>query len=199
MFMFLWLGTSLGNFSLKAAWNLLRSSTAEVKWASLIWNIFVSPCLACFSWRLLHRKTPTDCWMEFKGIQLASRCYSCFRVEESDVHLFFEYLLAQQLWSWLLSLMGLSLSSPLFPSVIWVAIAHDGNVPRRKIAVVIFFHAISVLWFLRNESKHSNRKPSMPRVKIIFLDRMKGLASSMLVQSLPRQVHHILVQLRVLT
>ena len=54
-----WLDTSSGNLPLKVAWSLMRSHGTNLPWTGLIWNKFVNPRMACFSWRLLHRKTPT--------------------------------------------------------------------------------------------------------------------------------------------
>lgn len=114
-----WQGNSSGTFSLKVGWNLLRTIAAKVIWARLIQNKFVFPHLACFIWRLLHSKTPTDAWVKHKGMYLASRCYSYFSSKETNLHMFFSCNLAHHFWSWLLSLFGCSSSFPLSPTYIW--------------------------------------------------------------------------------
>lgn len=192
-----WRGNTLGLFSLNVAWNLLRSSSAEVNLGILIWNNFVNPRLACFSWRLLHRKTPIDAWVISRGMSMASSCYSCFSYVETDIHLFFSCNLAQQFWSCLISLNGSSPPSPLSATTIWTVIAYNGDAHGRKCAAAIFFHAISILWSLRNDSKHHDRKPSLHKAKLLFLDRMKRMVSTMSILNFKILAHPILVLLGV--
>ena len=187
-----WQGNSSGILSLKEAWNMMRSTAVKVVWAGLIWTRFVSPCLACFSWRLRHRKTPTESWVKNKGICLASICYSCFNSEENDFHLFFSCNIDQQLWSWLLCMMGSVPPPPFSPSLIWKVFANNGDAIGRSCAAAIFFNVISVLWSLRNDSKHDGKKPSMHRAKLLLMDRLKGMAISQSVEPHPLPSHPIL-------
>lgn len=168
-----WDGSTTCNFSLREAWNLLRTKAAETTWYGLNWNKFINPRLACLSWRLMHRKTPTNFWAKQRGWSLASRCYNCLCGEESDLHLFFSCNLANQLWHRLPSPYGVQPSSPFSASAICTTLATDRDVLGRKFAASIFFHAIFVLWSLRNDSKHNSRKPSLERAKLIFMDRLK--------------------------
>ena len=55
----LWQDSSSGDLSIKEAWNLLRTRENETLWSGFIWNKMINPRLACFSWRLMLRKTPT--------------------------------------------------------------------------------------------------------------------------------------------
>eukprot|EP00268_Persea_americana_P060049 TRINITY_DN7437_c0_g1_i1.p1 TRINITY_DN7437_c0_g1~~TRINITY_DN7437_c0_g1_i1.p1 ORF type:complete len:168 (+),score=33.67 TRINITY_DN7437_c0_g1_i1:1685-2188(+) len=126
---------------------------------------------------------------------LASRCFSCFSSEENENLLFSSCNIAHQLWSWHLSIMGSDPPPPLSPSLIWKAIANDGDVNGRKCAAAIFFHAISVLWSLCNDSKHQGKKPSLQRATLLLMDRLKAMATSQPVQSHPLPPHPILVDL----
>lgn len=83
------LGNSLGKSSLRETWNLLRTKAAEPSWSSLIWNKFISPRMSYLSWCLLHRKTPTDNRVKFRGWSMASKYHNCVSGEESDLYLFF--------------------------------------------------------------------------------------------------------------
>eukprot|EP00268_Persea_americana_P027438 TRINITY_DN26813_c0_g1_i6.p2 TRINITY_DN26813_c0_g1~~TRINITY_DN26813_c0_g1_i6.p2 ORF type:complete len:182 (+),score=20.95 TRINITY_DN26813_c0_g1_i6:4651-5196(+) len=105
-------GNLTGTLSFKEAWNLLRSSQAGVNWLGPVWNKLMNPRLACFSWRLLHRKPPTDLWAKQRGWAIASRCYLCLSNEEDNLHLFFYCPLALQLWRWILSH---GVNSPILP------------------------------------------------------------------------------------
>lgn len=138
----------------------------------------MNPRLACFSWRLLRRKTPTDFWAKQKGWAMASRCSLCLCNEEDDLHLLFFCPLDLQLWKWIMSRGVNSPTLPLFMPVIWSSLAQGIDAPGRKLAMAIFSKVIYVLWTLPNDSKHRNLKPSLARAKFLSLNRMRGLASS---------------------
>ena len=189
MYTLSWFDSFSCNLSLKAAWNLLRSRAAELPWTSLIWE----PRLACFSWRLLHGKTPIDYLDKHRGNCMASRCYNCLLNEESDLHLFLFCNLAQALWYWIFRLCGIPPPFPLTATAIWGAIFADWDVLGRKCVAAIFFHAISILWILRNDSKHNNRQPSIDRAKLIFVDHIKGVILFLPVVMVSPTLHPILV------
>lgn len=48
----------------------IRFSTKfyELQWTGLIWNKFMNPRLACFSWHLFHRKIPTKSWAKIEAV-----------------------------------------------------------------------------------------------------------------------------------
>ncbi|XXG64316.1 hypothetical protein AAC387_Pa05g2300 [Persea americana] len=89
---------------------------------------------------------------------MASRCHNCLLSEESDSHLFFSYNLANALWSWLLPPYGYILPAPTSAAAIWDAISLGGDASGSHLAAAIFFHAIFILWLLRNDSKHNGQK-----------------------------------------
>lgn len=88
--------------------------------------------LACFCWRLLHKKTPTKHWAKHRGWSMASRC-SSFSNDKTELLLFFSCNLAQQLWTWLLNHGSPTPYFPLSASTIWTAIAQGVDVPGRRI------------------------------------------------------------------
>lgn len=151
---------------------LLRDMTSGVTIASLdplanpLWNYFINPSLACFSWHLLRRKTPTDILAKSKGIKLASRCPIRLSSKESDLHLFFSCSLVYAIWSWLLSATA---------GTIW-SVLSLGREGFGRSAVTIFFHAISFLWLLRNDSKYNGKKASFSRAKTILVECLKEIS-----------------------
>ena len=48
---------------------------------------------------------------------------------------------------------------------------------------------------IRNDSKHNSKKPSLERAKLIFLDRLKGMASSVPGSNLNLPLQPILILL----
>lgn len=194
-----WLSSSIGSLSFIAAWSILWSRAAVVPWTGLIRSRLFSPRLACLSWRILHRKSTTELWAKLRGWSLASRCHSCFSFEETDSHLFFSCSMAQQLWSWILILNGTSPPSPLSASVIWSALAKDRDVlGKEKWVATIFFHNIFILWTLRSDSKHNKKKPSLGVAKLLLIDRLKELVSSLPGALLASTPHPTLVSLGLL-
>lgn len=161
-----WQGNHSRNLSLKEARHTLRTRQAVVNWSGLVWNKIINSRLACFCWHLLQRKTPTDHWAKHRGWSMASKCCYSLSNDETELHLFF------QLWTWLLSHVGPTPYFPLSASASWTAIAQGVDVVGRKSVAAIFFHVISILWSLWNDSNHYNQKPSLARAKFIFLDHM---------------------------
>lgn len=167
-----WQGNSTGTLFLKEAWNLLRSHAIEIPWSDLIWNTFVNSHFASLSWHLLQRKTSTQSLAKKRGSSMASKCHNYFGSEESDLHLLFSCKLAHFFLSWLLSPCGTLSTCPLSVIVIWRVISIDKDVTGRKCTATIFFHAISVLWLLRNDSKHHNQKPSLEKASQVDVCRL---------------------------
>ena len=113
-----------------------------------------------------------------KGSSMASRCYSCHSNRESDLHIFFFCSKAQQLWSWLLSLLGSPLPLPPSPSSFWIVLIKGVDANGRKSATLIFFQAIYTLRFLRNEAKHRSKKPNLVKAQKVFIDSCNGMTCS---------------------
>lgn len=188
-----WQGHPTSSLSLKAAWNILRTSADKVVRVGLILAKFCFSKSCLFQLAPPPQENPTDYWAKNRGRSLACKCFSCSSSEEDESHLFFSCNLAYQFWTWLLSILG-SVSPPAFtPSFIWQAFANGGDANGRKCIAAIFLHVISVLWFLRNGSKHQGRKLSLHRAKLLLMDRLKGMAISQPAQSHPLPVHQILV------
>lgn len=81
-------------------------------------------------------------------------------------------------WVWLISHFGVQLPLPLSASTIWMIFSMRKDVLGRQCAAATFFHAIFVLWTLRNDSKHKSRKPSPVKAKLILLDQLQGMVRS---------------------
>lgn len=68
-------------------------------WAKWIWNPAFSPNLAAFSWKLIQHVLLVYCWIQTRGITLASRCRCCSTPQlESLRHLFIQSKVARAVW-----------------------------------------------------------------------------------------------------
>ena len=87
----LWKHSNNGELSLKEPYIFKASHSNHVKWAKAIWSpdIPLPPPRSIVSWRLMHRKTPTDYQLSLRGISLASMCSCCSKAQETSLHLFF--------------------------------------------------------------------------------------------------------------
>ena len=148
--------------------HLLRTSAAGLSWTGLIWNKYVNPQLAAFSWRLLHRKTPIDFMAKNKGCSMASGCHNCHLSEESNYHLLCSCNMVNALWSWLLAPCGSTLPAPTSAVAIWEVVSLGGDASGRQLVAAVFFHAICILWLFRNDPKHNGRKSTIECAEVIF-------------------------------
>ena len=70
----------------------------------------------------------------------------------------------------------------------WDAISLGGDAFGRHLTAAVFFHAISILCLLRNDSKHNGRKPSLEHAKVFFVDRIRGMIISL--KSVEVDIYH---------
>lgn len=98
-----WGRTANGDFSLKSAYNLIRNKGVRRSPWTKLWHSSLSPRVALFIWKLLHRAIPVDSRVIDCGIHLASRCVCCSSPMFEDLnHVFIHGDLAATLWNWLL-------------------------------------------------------------------------------------------------
>ncbi|XP_043697757.1 uncharacterized protein LOC122648611 [Telopea speciosissima] len=93
-----WAHTLSGNFTVKSAWEALRSKAATPGWVATIWNRDLHPRTSVFGWRLALDALPTDHNVRRKAIPLPSRCELCHAATKSSQHLFLDCSFSNQVW-----------------------------------------------------------------------------------------------------
>ncbi|XP_043717833.1 uncharacterized protein LOC122665760 [Telopea speciosissima] len=110
-----WALTESGLFSVKSAWEGMRSYAPQQGWARLVWQKGLVPRASVFGWRLTHRSLPTDENVTKRAAHGAS-CYDlCCRCLELSQHIFIECEFAASVWAATLSMFELSWTG--FPSI----------------------------------------------------------------------------------
>ncbi|XP_042521331.1 uncharacterized protein LOC122094799 [Macadamia integrifolia] len=94
----IWSLDPMGHFTVKSAWNVLRSPSSSVSWDKVIWHKFFLPRLSTLGWHWLHEKIPTNEKIQSRGIHLPSRCDLYGFSSESTFHLFLDCSFSTELW-----------------------------------------------------------------------------------------------------
>ncbi|XP_019451747.1 PREDICTED: uncharacterized protein LOC109353840 [Lupinus angustifolius] len=98
---FVWQGTMDGSLPLKAAYNYIRPNANHMNWCRFIWSDSIPPSKSFTTWRLFHRRMPTDENLQLRGCSLVSRCNLCKASSETSDHLFLLCPFAVDLWQWI--------------------------------------------------------------------------------------------------
>ncbi|XP_019431129.1 PREDICTED: uncharacterized protein LOC109338368 [Lupinus angustifolius] len=72
-----WEGSNDGQLSLKDAFSYLALPSNPRNWCRMIWSDSISPSKSFTTWRLLHRRMPTNDQLQTRGCNLASMCSLC--------------------------------------------------------------------------------------------------------------------------
>ncbi|XP_058080685.1 uncharacterized protein LOC131228852 [Magnolia sinica] len=146
-----WPHEKSGRFSMRSAWQLLRSPSPAPVWASWIWLGSLLPKFSIFMWRLLQNVIPVDSRVQDKGVAMASRCRCCLQGtnvsphQESIPYLFLFGRHAQNLWNSFGSICGI-------PPLVHSFVAGKLNFLRNALAPgaahnrVCYMLSILILW-----------------------------------------------------
>ncbi|XP_042005828.1 uncharacterized protein LOC121754533 [Salvia splendens] len=85
-----WKLSRLREFSLATTWETIRSQRPSIQGLDDIWKAGLTKSIAIFNWRLLSNRIPVDSKLQWRKIELASKCQCCSRRPntESLQHLF---------------------------------------------------------------------------------------------------------------
>ncbi|XP_042029102.1 uncharacterized protein LOC121776047 [Salvia splendens] len=90
----------LGDFSLATAWETIRTQRPIIRGLDDICKVGLSPSISIFIWRLLSNRIPVDTKLQWRIMELASKCQCCPRRPgtESLQHLFIQGSGATSVW-----------------------------------------------------------------------------------------------------
>ena len=69
-----WTLSLQGNFTLTSAWETIRSRRPSIPGLEEIWKAGLSKSISIFIWRLLSNRRPIDTKLQWRKIELASKC-----------------------------------------------------------------------------------------------------------------------------
>ncbi|XP_042051496.1 uncharacterized protein LOC121796781 [Salvia splendens] len=72
-----WRLSTNGEFSLATTWETLRSQMPIVQGLDDIWRAGLTSSMAIFLWRLLSNRIPVDTKLQWRRMELASKCHCC--------------------------------------------------------------------------------------------------------------------------
>ncbi|XP_047949120.1 uncharacterized protein LOC125194951 [Salvia hispanica] len=72
-----WTLSKQGNFSLASTWATTRSQRPTIPGLEDLWNVGLTLSISIFIWRLLSNRIPVDTKLQWRKIELASRCLCC--------------------------------------------------------------------------------------------------------------------------
>ncbi|KAL1535247.1 zeta-carotene isomerase [Salvia divinorum] len=95
-----WTLSPLGNFTVTSVWESNRAHRPIIPaWAAL-WNDNLTTSMSIFLWRLLSNRIPVDAKLQWRKIELASKCLCCPESPKIETlqHLFVNGLVASKVW-----------------------------------------------------------------------------------------------------
>ena len=95
-----WNLSKSGEFTVASAWETLRSQRPIIPALEGIWHGCITISMSIFIWRLLSNRIPVDSKLQWRKIELASKCYCCPtrpRIETPQ-HLFVNGFGAANVW-----------------------------------------------------------------------------------------------------
>ncbi|KAK6788076.1 hypothetical protein RDI58_016601 [Solanum bulbocastanum] len=94
-----WMGSSVGNFTVKSAYHLVRHKREQIEYCRNIWIKTLPFKISFFLWRVWKKRIAIDDNLRRMRMNIVSKCYCCERGEtETMQHLLLTALIAQRLW-----------------------------------------------------------------------------------------------------
>ena len=95
-----WNLSKSGDFSIALTWETVRSQRPIVPALEEIWHGSITISMSIFVWRLLSNRVAVDTKLQWREIELASKCYCCPLQPgiESPQHLFVNGVGANSVW-----------------------------------------------------------------------------------------------------
>ena len=105
----IWKYTTLGNFSIKSAWDLIKQHNQINIQAALIWKQAAPPSAQLMCWKLMKGILPMDSTFQRGGVAMVSRCVMCCNASETPTHLFIDCSYVSSLWDKIAAFWGFQL------------------------------------------------------------------------------------------
>ncbi|XP_060190754.1 uncharacterized protein LOC132620045 [Lycium barbarum] len=189
-----WMLEKNGEFSVKSAWEYIRSRGEKKEVYKKIWVKGLPFKIAFLMWRVWHFKVPLDDVVKSWGYHMPSRYSCCVEPKEETVpHIFLRSATAQATWTYFCAADGINVDGMHLHQVImqwWTA-----DVPCRLQNIFYAIPSIIVwqLWKKRNGDKHRD-KVSTSRVIYQASTDVQQLVRSRKpgIKTIPHRWHDIL-------
>ena len=149
----MWDGSSM--FTIKKAWNVIRSPTQRVPWAHLVWFRHHVPRHSFFLWLALRGRLFTQDRLLSYGLASDIKCYLCRGSVEDHNHLFFACPFSRQVWTPIATMCALSTSFYVWETLWPRLCSHiQGSSLLSAIRRLALGASLYYIWQERNSRKH---------------------------------------------
>ncbi|WMV31014.1 hypothetical protein MTR67_024399 [Solanum verrucosum] len=153
-----WMGNSIGVFSAKSAYHLLRNKRDTIDWMSCIWIKGLPFKFSFFLWRVWKKRIATDDNLRRIRIHIVSKCYCCEKGElETMTHLLLTAPITQRLWKQFASCAGLNIDGIHLHHLLIKWWKYEGNPKLQQIMKAIPAIVTWELWKMRNSIRHDKK------------------------------------------
>ncbi|KAK8993498.1 hypothetical protein V6N11_033593 [Hibiscus sabdariffa] len=150
-----WIESSDGLYSIKTMKaQLSLVPTSVVNWKKVVWIGLAPPKVEAFMWLILHEHVPVKVELLKRGVSLVAddSCPLCNQARETVEHIFFTCSVSWQLWTSLVSCLGVSLvlhQNPLKFLIDWPYLCSKFS--RDIMWLLIPFAIVWSIWLQMNE------------------------------------------------
>ncbi|XP_015158226.1 uncharacterized protein [Solanum tuberosum] len=153
-----WMGNSIGVFSAKSAYHLLRNKRDIIDWMSCIWIKGLPLKFSFFLWRVWKKRIATDDNLRRMRMHIVSKCYCCDKGElETMTHLLLTAPIAQRLWKQFASCASLNIDGIHLHHLLIKWWKYEGNPKLQQIMKAIPTIVTWELWKMRNSIRHDKK------------------------------------------
>jgi hypothetical protein len=141
----IWWCDRVGEYSSHSFYAIINYRGVTPIYIPVIWSVNVSPKIHLFLWLLSHNKLATVDNLNKKGMSKPTHC--CFCAEEESIgHLFFECVVAREIWRYVCDFLGIDIGQDYLSVVArWL---------QKKKCYVVNIVSVVVLrsiWLTRND------------------------------------------------
>ncbi|XP_077237123.1 uncharacterized protein LOC143878767 [Tasmannia lanceolata] len=154
-----WKPESNGHFSIRSAWNSIRSTGQKVPWVSSIWFPGHVPKFSTTAWLAIQNKLTTKDNLHFLGPARDRTCPLCTAEPESTNHLFFNCSYSAWIWRQILGRVSdrKKQKKSLNEEEAWIRGKFKLKGQSYTFIRLLFTASIHHLWLERNNRVHEGR------------------------------------------
>ncbi|XP_019442267.1 PREDICTED: uncharacterized protein LOC109346983 [Lupinus angustifolius] len=118
-------------------------------WCRTIWSDSIPPPKSFTTWRLFHRRMPTDENLQLRGCSLVSMCNLCNLSSETSDHLFLLCPFDVDLWHWIGDTFHIQIDNSSLAAILSTCNLHCSPQIKSVLAAAIV-HTVNTIWHCRN-------------------------------------------------
>lgn len=175
----IWTLNASGSFSIKSAWQDLRSEGLEVHWFIMVWFSRHVPRWSFILWLALLGRLSTKDRLRTWGLLNDCSCVLCYCGYESHSHLFFDCPFSSLIWKAVKSKCDLVLPDcDLLAAVHWGSIHYKDNSMQSNVFKLCIAASVYYIWKERNGRVFQQVGHDTTSVERLVVEEVKACMSS---------------------